>query len=33
MFATEDGIRLKPAYEALDEVYDYGVLKCVKASI
>ena len=33
MFATEDGIRLKPVYEALDEVYEYGVLKCVKASI
>ena len=25
--------RLKPVYEALDEEYDYGVLKCVQASI
>ncbi len=25
--------RLKPVYEALDEKYDYGVLKCVQASI
>jgi len=33
MFASEDGIRLKPAYEALDEAYDYAVLKCVKASL
>jgi len=25
--------RLKPIFEALDQVYDYGVLKCVQASI
>ncbi len=25
--------RLKPVYEALDEEYDYGLLKCVQASI
>jgi len=25
--------RIKPVYEALDEEYDYGVLKCVQASI
>ena len=25
--------RLKSVYEALDEKYDYGVLKCVQASI
>lgn len=25
--------RLKPIYEALDEEYDYGVLKCVQASM
>ncbi|MBL1432244.1 MAG: DNA helicase RecQ [Gammaproteobacteria bacterium] len=25
--------RLKPVYESLDEAYDYGILKCVQASI
>ncbi|MBV1912657.1 MAG: helix-turn-helix domain-containing protein, partial [Cycloclasticus sp.] len=25
--------RIKPIYEALDEEYDYGVIKCVQASI
>jgi len=25
--------RIKPVYEALDEEYDYGVLKCVQASM
>ena len=25
--------KLKPVYESLDEEYDYGVLKCVQASI
>jgi len=29
----EDKNRLKPLYEALNEEYDYGVLKCVQASI
>ncbi len=29
----EEKGRLKPAYLALDEKYDYGVLKCVQASI
>ena len=29
----EEKGRLKPVYEALDENYDYGVLKCVQASI
>lgn len=29
----EEKGRLKPVYEALDEHYDYGVLKCVQASI
>ena len=28
----EDDGRLKPVYEALDEKYDYGILKCVQAS-
>ncbi|OUR84861.1 hypothetical protein A9Q85_09130, partial [Cycloclasticus sp. 44_32_T64] len=25
--------RIKPIYEALDEEYDYGVIKCVMGSI
>ena len=29
----EDKGRLKPVYEALDQEYDYGVLRCVQASI
>ena len=29
----EDKGRLKPVYEALDEHYDYGILKCVQASL
>ncbi len=29
----EDKGRLKPVYEALEEQYDYGVLRCVQASI
>jgi ATP-dependent DNA helicase RecQ len=33
MFGNEDENRLKPAYEALDAAYDYGVLRCVKASL
>ena len=31
MFGNEEN-RLKPVYEALDQAYDYGVLKCVQAS-
>ncbi|RLA20769.1 MAG: DNA helicase RecQ [Gammaproteobacteria bacterium] len=31
--AEEEKGRLKAVYEALDEMYDYGVLKCVQASI
>jgi ATP-dependent DNA helicase RecQ len=31
--AEEEKGRLKTVYEALDETYDYGVLKCVQASI
>lgn len=31
--AEEEKGRLKTAYEALDEAHDYGVLKCVQASI
>lgn len=30
--ATGEG-RLKPVYEALDQAYDYGILKCVLASL
>ena len=29
----EEKGRIKPIYEALDEEYDYGVIKCVQASI
>ncbi len=29
MLDTQQERRLKPVYEALDEVYDYGILKCV----
>ena len=29
----EEKGRLKPIYEALDEEYDYGILKCVQASL
>ncbi|HHA18222.1 MAG TPA: ATP-dependent DNA helicase RecQ, partial [Methylophaga sp.] len=29
----EDKGRLKPVYDALDGLYDYGVLKCVQATI
>ena len=29
----EEKSRIKPIYEALDEEYDYGVIKCVQASI
>lgn len=25
--------KLKPVYEALEEAYDYGLLRCVQASI
>ena len=32
MEGEEQG-RLKPVYDALDEQYDYGVLKCVQASL
>jgi ATP-dependent DNA helicase RecQ len=31
--ADEEKGRLKPVYEALDQEYDYGVLRCVQASI
>ncbi len=33
MFGDGDEQRLKPVFEALDENYDYGVLKCVQASL
>ncbi len=29
----EEKGRIKPIYEALDEEYDYGVIRCVQASI
>ena len=32
-FEDESKGRIKPVYEALDEEYDYGVLRCVQASI
>ncbi|RLA08512.1 MAG: DNA helicase RecQ [Gammaproteobacteria bacterium] len=31
--AGEENGRLKPVFEAFDEQYDYGVLKCVQASL
>lgn len=33
MLDSTEERRLKPVYEALDETYDYGVLKCVLASL
>jgi len=33
MLDTEAGGPLRPAYEALDEKYDYGILKCVLAGL
>ena len=32
-FEDESKGRIKPVYEALDEEYDYGILRCVQASI
>ncbi|ORU89873.1 MAG: ATP-dependent DNA helicase RecQ [Cycloclasticus sp. symbiont of Poecilosclerida sp. M] len=32
-FEDETKGRMKPIFEALDEMYDYGVIKCVQASI
>ena len=33
MLADESSNKLKPVYEALDQAYDYGILKCVQASL
>ena len=33
MLDTREERRLKPVYEALDGAYDYGILKCVLASL
>lgn len=33
LLASESLQKLKPSYEALDGVYDYGILQCVRASI
>ncbi|RLA48019.1 MAG: DNA helicase RecQ [Gammaproteobacteria bacterium] len=32
-FANDEQSRLKPVYDALDQEVDYGVLKCIQASI
>jgi ATP-dependent DNA helicase RecQ len=32
-FGDDEERRLKPVFEALDGVYDYGMLRCVQASI
>ena len=32
-FSDDEEGRLKPAYEALDEVYDYSVLRCIQATM
>jgi ATP-dependent DNA helicase RecQ len=33
MLATEDNNQLKPVYDALDQAYDYGILRCIQASL
>ena len=33
MLAPEEQHKLKPVYDALDQAYDYGILRCVQASL
>ncbi len=33
MLVSDDKPQLKPVYEALDEAYDYGILRCVQAGL
>jgi ATP-dependent DNA helicase RecQ len=34
ILATDDGqVKLKPVYDALDGMFDYNVLRCVRAAM